>query len=314
MGPVFSSVVIPTWNRRTLVGEAIESTLDQAGVEVEVIVVDDGSTDGTAEMLVDRFGSRIVLVRLASRQGPARARNAGLERASGEWIGFLDSDDLWLPGKSAAEQRVLREFPTAEAIVSDSIVSLEQVQDQETWLTKNGLLAATQGQSRWLDECPWVWGHWRKSVATCAVTVRRESFESLDQPYFLDDLQQGEDWEFKMRLFHQLRVVVLPEALTHVRRFDDGTRPGRSTPGRNGTREQERRLTEDSLAVVNLALERKGIPPAVVRELETSRQELLERLGHSRPRQAARNGSRPESQDALPPPGLSAEVSGRKHT
>ncbi|MCI0423565.1 MAG: glycosyltransferase, partial [Acidobacteria bacterium] len=99
------SVVIPTWNRDRLVCEAVESALSQRIGQVEVIVVDDGSTDDTANMLTRNFGSRIYLLRLPSRRGVGAARNAGVRLASGELLAFLDSDDLWLPGKLDAELR-----------------------------------------------------------------------------------------------------------------------------------------------------------------------------------------------------------------
>jgi glycosyltransferase involved in cell wall biosynthesis len=93
------SVVIPTWNRSRLLRISIYSVLWQRDVDVEVIVVDDASTDGTAEM-VSRLGDRRVrLVRQTSRGGVSAARNLGIAEASGGWVAFLDDDDLWGPQK-----------------------------------------------------------------------------------------------------------------------------------------------------------------------------------------------------------------------
>ena len=89
------SVVIPTYNRANLVGDAIDSVLAQTWPHVECIVVDDGSTDATGAVL-DRFRGRITLIRQPNR-GLAAARNAGLRAARGAFVGFLDSDDAWLP-------------------------------------------------------------------------------------------------------------------------------------------------------------------------------------------------------------------------
>ena len=91
------SVVIPTWNRAGLVCEAVESALGQVGGELEVIVVDDGSNDGTAEILERRFGKAIKLLQMATRSGVGAARNEGVRQATGDLLAFLDSDDLWLP-------------------------------------------------------------------------------------------------------------------------------------------------------------------------------------------------------------------------
>jgi glycosyltransferase involved in cell wall biosynthesis len=90
------SVVIPTYNRAVIIGEAIESVLGQSVAPHEIIVVDDGSTDDTATRL-ERWGSRINVVH-QTNGGVSAARNAGVARATGTWIAFLDSDDVWLPG------------------------------------------------------------------------------------------------------------------------------------------------------------------------------------------------------------------------
>ena len=89
------SVVIPTYNRARLLGEAIESALAQTRPPDEIVVVDDGSTDATPEVLA-RFASRVRAVR-QDNAGEAAARNRGVAEARGEWIAFLDSDDLWEP-------------------------------------------------------------------------------------------------------------------------------------------------------------------------------------------------------------------------
>lgn len=107
------SVVVPVFNRRELVLRAIDSVLAQDGAsEREVIVVDDGSTDGTAEAVAERFGgdSRVRIVR-SNHAGASAARNLGLQNASGDLLCFLDSDDFWLPGMLATVERVFARLP-----------------------------------------------------------------------------------------------------------------------------------------------------------------------------------------------------------
>lgn len=99
----FVSVVIPTRDRRDLLAAALASVLEQTGVEVEVLVVDDGSSDGTAEMVTGLQDPRIRLIRRDSPAGVSAARNRGIAEASGRWVALLDDDDLWAPQKLARQ-------------------------------------------------------------------------------------------------------------------------------------------------------------------------------------------------------------------
>jgi glycosyltransferase involved in cell wall biosynthesis len=111
------SVVVPAYNRVALLPRAIESVLHQTYQDFEIVVVDDGSTDGTARSLEGFRDSRIRCVRLSRRGGAARARNVGIRTARGEWIAFLDSDDEWLPPYLERQLSRLRAQPEA-AVVS----------------------------------------------------------------------------------------------------------------------------------------------------------------------------------------------------
>jgi glycosyltransferase involved in cell wall biosynthesis len=104
------SVVVPTHNRLNLLPVAIGSILRQEGVELEVIVVDDGSTDGTGAWL-DRVAAEDLRVKVVHHDRPrlmSGARNAGIAHASSRWVAFCDDDDLWAPGKLAAQLRALQ--------------------------------------------------------------------------------------------------------------------------------------------------------------------------------------------------------------
>ncbi|MBF0431712.1 MAG: glycosyltransferase family 2 protein [Fibrobacteria bacterium] len=103
--PPVISVVIPVYNRAEMVKRAIESVLLQKGVDWELIVVDDGSTDNTPEEL-DQYDKddRIHLVR-QNHSGVSAARNRGVQYSTGKYIAFLDSDDEWLPGKLEAQKQ-----------------------------------------------------------------------------------------------------------------------------------------------------------------------------------------------------------------
>ncbi len=111
------TVIIPTFNRARLVCEAIDSVLAQSFRDIEAVVIDDGSTDDT-EVALRRYGSAIRYVKQENR-GLNAARHRGLELARGEYIGLLDSDDLWCPFKAALDVSVLDAHPKAAIAFSD---------------------------------------------------------------------------------------------------------------------------------------------------------------------------------------------------
>lgn len=103
------SCIVPVYNGERYLREAIESILAQSYRPIEIIVADDGSTDGTAEIAAS-YGSRITCLR-QSNQGYAAAKNLGLSKAQGDFIAFLDADDLWHPEKLARQMARLCERP-----------------------------------------------------------------------------------------------------------------------------------------------------------------------------------------------------------
>jgi len=109
-GPLVS-VIIPTFNRAWAVGRAIDSVLEQDYRPFELIVVDDGSTDQTAEILA-RYGDQLTVVCRENR-GVSAARNAGVARAQGDLIAFLDSDDFWRPQKLTVQVDFFTSRPDA---------------------------------------------------------------------------------------------------------------------------------------------------------------------------------------------------------
>jgi glycosyltransferase involved in cell wall biosynthesis len=260
--------VIPAWNRARLVGDAIRSVLAQGAVEV--ILVDDASTDSTVEMVEREFGDHIRLLRLEHRRGPGGARNAGARLARGEFVAFLDSDDVWLPGKFDAELEVFARFPEAEVVVSDSQNFFEGDADGESRFAQNGLLEATRREVRLASDCHWLWTNSMNTVHTCSITVRREALARLGEKLFAEDLVCCEDWEFQMRLYHACRVVILPQVWSHVRRFVDASRMGRNVPGRPTTPEQEMILLRSRLTVME-RMELRGLDSHLASELERFR-------------------------------------------
>ncbi|MBD3384424.1 glycosyltransferase [candidate division KSB1 bacterium] len=113
------SVIIPTYNRRVKVVRAVNSLLQQTYHPIEIIVVDDGSSDGTVSHLQKSFGKRLKLLALPHSGHPNRARNAGINAATGDYIAFLDSDDCYLPEKLEKQIRFLQRHPRYDLVYCD---------------------------------------------------------------------------------------------------------------------------------------------------------------------------------------------------
>jgi glycosyltransferase involved in cell wall biosynthesis len=190
------SVVIPTHNRRAFVIDAVKSVLAQMGCDFEVIVVDDGSTDGTAELLAALPGVRILV---QPQQGVAAARNAGVRMARGEWLAFLDSDDLWCPGKLAAQTRFhvdRREVPIS--------------QTEEIWI-RHGVRVNPCAYHRKPAGDIFVPSLARCVVSPSAVMLRRELLESVGG--FDESLKVCEDYDLWLRLAFRVPFGLVPEPL-----------------------------------------------------------------------------------------------------
>ncbi len=114
------SAIVPVYNRATRIVPCVESILSQSLPPKEIIVIDDGSTDGTVEALKP-FQADIEIIPLAHNQGVSTARNIGVEAARGTWISFLDSDDLWHKDKLHGQWRFLKENPFYNIVQSEEI-------------------------------------------------------------------------------------------------------------------------------------------------------------------------------------------------
>lgn len=135
----FFSVIIPTYNRGHTLARAIESVLAQTVRDYEIIVVDDGSTDDTAELLEEY---RVKILRFEQNGGVAKARNRGVSAANGEWIAFLDSDDWWEPNKLQLQMEYCKQNQECEILQTDEIWIRhgKRVNPPQTHLKKEGYI------------------------------------------------------------------------------------------------------------------------------------------------------------------------------
>lgn len=262
------SVVIPTFNRAQLLPDALDSVFAQGSEPIQVLVIDDGSTDDT-EAVVAAYGRRVEYL-VQQRQGVATARNRGIALARGELVAFLDSDDVWLPGKLAAERILLGRFPAADGVFSDSELQLEGLPLPNSWFGGCGF-APPASEPFWLRDFPPLWVR-NKLFATCALTVRRAVIGTIGG--FDVSLESYEDFDFALRLHRRERLLVLPEIRSRVRRFDDGTRGGRPLPGGTGRRGHDLRLLNSRRRVLLRARNAGGWSPEVDAAFEEELREV----------------------------------------
>ncbi|MDL2280819.1 glycosyltransferase family 2 protein [Selenomonadales bacterium OttesenSCG-928-I06] len=132
------SVIIPTYNRASYIEKAINSVLAENYEPIEIIVVDDGSTDNTKEIIQKKYP--FIKYFYQENRGPSEARNTGIKNALGEYISLLDSDDYWLPGKLAAQLKYFRENPECLIVFTGYSNILEKEELKENDLVQHELL------------------------------------------------------------------------------------------------------------------------------------------------------------------------------
>jgi glycosyltransferase involved in cell wall biosynthesis len=159
-----SSVIIPVYNGATTIGEAINSVLSQDVDDCEIVVVDDGSTDSTPSILA-RYQEAVKVIRQGNA-GAAAARNAGVRAASGEYLAFLDADDVWLPTRLRKTVAALEGNPQAVLSFSDFVI----VYGDGAFITRS---FAGRAPSH-MDLLQRAW-----PILPSAATVRRSAFERV---------------------------------------------------------------------------------------------------------------------------------------
>ena len=201
------SVVIPTHNRADVVMRAVRSALDQTLADIEVIVVDDGSTDGTRAKLESLKHPRLSYLRHEQARGAPAARNTGTRAARGQWVAFLDDDDIWFPHKL---ERQIAAAGTAVAVIS----SYRHRGSKRTRIIDRHAISVRDLR--------------KGSPCGCSgITVRRSV--ALEQP-FDESLRKSQDWDLLMRLLKVGTVACVAEPLYEI---DTSPRP-RITTGHKG--------------------------------------------------------------------------------
>ncbi|MET0755451.1 MAG: glycosyltransferase family A protein [Pseudoxanthomonas sp.] len=211
------SAIIPTYNRRELVVRAIDSVLSQTWGVDEIVVVDDGSTDGTEAHLRQRYGDRIRYVWQANA-GVSAARNHGMSIAQGRYFALLDSDDEWLPEKTARQIEWMEAHPDYGMVLCD----VERV-DGEHRLIDVFRRRDTIPEDGWV--LPWI--IYNPALAPASAMLRREVVDDVGG--FDTTLRTAEDIDFHLRVAQRWRIGVVEASLVRAMRGHDGLSAEAST-------------------------------------------------------------------------------------
>ncbi len=198
------SVIIPTYNRADMLRNALKSVIEQEYRDLDVIVVDDASTDDTRKVVASIDDPRVRLVRHEDRRGGSAARNTGIRLARGEIVAFLDSDDEWLPAKIREQVRVFADDPSCGVVYTGFV----DIDDRgratyrrrvlpEGWLVRELFTGNVVGTAS-------------------TVAVRRQCFEEVG--LFDETLPSCQDWDMWIRLAKRCRFRAIPRPLVRYYR------------------------------------------------------------------------------------------------
>lgn len=202
------SIVIPTYNRDAFIRETIQSVLDQTVEHFEIIVVDDGSTDNTGNIVRGMRDSRIQYHWFQKQGCPAFPRNRGIELSKGDYIAFLDSDDLWLPNHLELCIRALGENQKVGGVFTDYYKLYDG----------NKLIHQRMAKSRYgnftLKEMV---ANFSSIGAASNVVVRKDVFNDVGYFDETKEMAGSEDWQMWVRIAAKFKFVVVPIATVKLR-------------------------------------------------------------------------------------------------
>jgi glycosyltransferase involved in cell wall biosynthesis len=208
------SVVIPAYNCAQYIGETLQSVFSQTYRPLEVIVVDDGSVEDIGAA-VGKYPETIYIRQ--SNGGPARARNAGIARASGNYIAFLDADDLWTPGKLSLQVPILERDPEIGLVFGDMENFFGGDERGPTMFGKYRL-----GESYFGDSSLVVSALEKlvrmNFIPTGTVLARREALAVAG--FFDESFRQAEDWDLWLRIALRFRIAYTPKLVMRRRLHD----------------------------------------------------------------------------------------------
>ncbi len=204
------TVIIPSYNRASFIRETVESVLGQIYENIDLVVVDDGSTDGSLEIL-ESYRDRIKLLRHegGANKGQSASINLGMRSSEGEYIAILDSDDTWAPKKIAIQVEYLQQHPDVGLVYVNEIIIDENGVEQYKIFPSNHLETSDPGAV--LLDC-----YFR--VPTNAL-VRRSVFEVAGE--FDESMRSSQDHDMAIRLTEVTKIAFLNEPVSYYRKHKD---------------------------------------------------------------------------------------------
>ena len=202
--PVKVSVILPTYNRIHTLKRSIISVLNQGFTDYELLIIDDGSTDGTKEFIADIRDERIHYIKSPVNRGAANARNIGIRASKGKYIAFQDSDDEWLPDKLNKQVSVMDEADMLTGMVYTRLFydlgdkgRIEYPPESMSFDQKSGYI-----YEQILH---------RNLAGTPTMLIKRECFNKVGM--FNTQLRKLEDWELCIRIAKYYKIILVDELL-----------------------------------------------------------------------------------------------------
>jgi glycosyltransferase involved in cell wall biosynthesis len=197
------SVIIPTFNRASYLQRSIQSVLNQTFQHIEIIVVDDASTDNTEEIVSQIRDSRISYLKHTTNRGGSAARNTGIQAAKGKFIAFQDSDDEWLSEKLGKQIEILTDSPPKVGVVYTGALRFKA--GKKEYIPPSRIHVKEGNIHRELLK--------ENFVTTQAAVVKRECFQKAG--LFDETLPRLQDWDLFLRIAKHFEFRYIPEALVH---------------------------------------------------------------------------------------------------
>lgn len=204
------SVIIPTYNRAHTILRSVNSVLNQTYKDLELLVIDDGSTDNTKELLEQINDSRLRYIYLGANSGASNARNAGVSYASGEWIAFQDSDDEWKPEKLEIQMNLASKHPEYSMIYS---FYTGHFSNTTMSVPAEPLPPIMEGDMYYTLL-------YRNVIGAPTTLIKKEAF--LQSGGYDTTYKSLEDWEFVIRFSRNYLIGCIPECLMDAYLQDGG--------------------------------------------------------------------------------------------